>query len=134
MRTQISTNVSIRTRAQADTLVRKHGYSLRDVVSIAIDRMYKQEIRKMHIKIEYSTASLFGTADPEEHDEAASIANWEGSLVDAFYDECPQAEVEIVHGIIDRHTVNGQTDHDECAYVGDLINKVWESWEWLEGK
>jgi len=132
MRTQISTNVSSRTRAQADALIQEHGYSLRDVVTIAIDRLYREESQKMHIKIEYSIASLFGTADSEEYDEAASIVNWEQALVNAFYDEYPAAELEVVQGITDRHSVNGQTDHDECAYIGDLINKVWSSWDWIE--
>lgn len=44
MRTQISSGVSERTRQQADELIEQKGYSLRDLVTIAIDRMYKQEI------------------------------------------------------------------------------------------
>ena len=88
----------------------------------------------MNITIEFSTSSLFGTNDPEEYDEHASIANFEASLVDAFYDEYPKAEVTIIHGITDRHEVDGRTDDDECAWVGDLIEKVWSSWAWLEGR
>ena len=44
MRTQISTNVSGKTRQQADELIGILGYSLRDVVSIAIDRLYREEV------------------------------------------------------------------------------------------
>ena len=87
----------------------------------------------MNIHIEFSSASIFGTADPEEYDERASIANFEESLVNAFYDEYPEADVTISHGDIDRHSVDGRTDSDECAGVGALIDKVWSSWEWLEG-
>lgn len=42
-RTQISTGVSARTREQADELITKMGYSLRDIVTIAIDRMHRKE-------------------------------------------------------------------------------------------
>lgn len=44
MRTQISSNVSERTRQQANELMELLNYSLRDVVTIAVDRMYKEEI------------------------------------------------------------------------------------------
>lgn len=47
-RTQISTGVSQRTREQADELAQKLGYSLRELVTLAIDRIYQEEF-KMHI-------------------------------------------------------------------------------------
>lgn len=46
-RIQISTNVSTETRRQADELIELFGYSLRDVVSIAIERMHREEVIKM---------------------------------------------------------------------------------------
>lgn len=51
MRTQISTGVSERTRQQADDLINKKGYSLRDVVTVAIDRMHKQEFGMKRFKV-----------------------------------------------------------------------------------
>lgn len=45
-RIQISTNVSELTRQQVDELMDRFGYSLRDVVTIAIDRLYQQEMRR----------------------------------------------------------------------------------------
>jgi len=39
-RTQISTSVSAVTRQQADRLMEERGYSLRDVVTVSIDRFY----------------------------------------------------------------------------------------------
>lgn len=58
MRTQISTNVSERTRAQADELMARLNYSLRDVMTIAIDRMYHEEVIDMAFS-EQSGSNLF---------------------------------------------------------------------------
>lgn len=44
MKTQISTTVSRRTRQQANELGKKLGYSLRDIITVAIDRMHKEEM------------------------------------------------------------------------------------------
>lgn len=54
MRTQISTNVSDRTRWQADELINHFGYSLRDVITVAIDRFYREEVKFMSLGT-YST-------------------------------------------------------------------------------
>jgi hypothetical protein len=67
MRTQISTSVSARTRAQADELMARYGYSLRDVVSIAIDRMHQEVIMSP------KTAKLFWTPSLPEHWVAQSV-------------------------------------------------------------
>lgn len=85
------------------------------------------------IKVEYSDDSIFGHADPDDEgiDAQASRALFEENLIDAFYDEYPEAEVEFVHGINDRHSADGRRNTTDAENVGDLINKVWESWEWL---
>jgi hypothetical protein len=43
MRTQIATNISLSTRAQADELVKYRGYSIRDVVTVGIRMLYQEE-------------------------------------------------------------------------------------------
>lgn len=43
MRTQISTNVSLSTRAQANELIEKRNYSMRDVVTIGIRMLHQEE-------------------------------------------------------------------------------------------
>jgi len=43
-RVQLGTTVSQRTRDQANDLIVAHGYSLRDLLTIAIDRMHREEI------------------------------------------------------------------------------------------
>lgn len=43
MRTQIATNVSLTTRRQADELIEKRGYSLRDIVTIGTRMLYQEE-------------------------------------------------------------------------------------------
>lgn len=57
MRTQIATNVSLSTRAQADELVKKRGYTLRDVVTIGIRMLYEEEFgmfSKYSVDIQYN--------------------------------------------------------------------------------
>ena len=86
------------------------------------------------IRIRYSDDSIFGHADPDAEgiDAAASRELFEENLVNAFYDEYPDAEVEIIHGTHDDHDADGHTDTIDAEYVGNLINKVWESYEWLQ--
>jgi hypothetical protein len=45
-RIQISTSVSEETRQQADELIAKYGYSLRDVITLGIEKLYQEKIRK----------------------------------------------------------------------------------------
>jgi hypothetical protein len=98
---------------------------------------YKEIAReevKMHIKVEFSTDSLFGYTDEEEYDVKASVASFQKNVVNALYDKYPDAEIEVANTSHDRVIIDGMTDHDECPWVDNLIHKVWESWEWLEGK
>lgn len=44
-RIQISSNVSIETRAQADELMDKGGYSLRDVLTLGIEGLYREKVQ-----------------------------------------------------------------------------------------
>ena len=54
MRTQISTSVSTETRKQANELVAQCGYSLRDVISIAIEKLHTEKIYEVN-KMNYET-------------------------------------------------------------------------------
>jgi len=45
-RIQISTSVSKETKQQADELVTKYGYSLRDVITLGIEKFYQEKIGK----------------------------------------------------------------------------------------
>ena len=75
-RTQISTNVSERTRQQVDRLADSLGYSIRDVVTVAIDRFYREEI------------TMMGTTLRAAVDEAAqSCSRWMGGAVIVEYDD-----------------------------------------------
>ena len=43
MRTTISTTISEATRRQIDELAEAQGYSIRDIITVAVDRMHRQE-------------------------------------------------------------------------------------------
>lgn len=86
----------------------------------------------MAIKIEWSSAALWGSTDPgvDGYDEQASERAFVEILDGYLTDEYPTAEVEIVHGINDRITVNGFTDHDDVPSIENLVNKTWNgNWE-----
>ena len=87
----------------------------------------------MFIKVEFSDDGLFGNHTAEDVDRKASAANFTTLLGYALSVEYPDAEVEIEHTINDVHRVDGQTDTVEAENVGNIINRVWESWEWLDG-
>ena len=85
------------------------------------------------IRVRYSDDSIFGHADPDDEgiDAIVSRAQFEEALVNAFYAEYPEAEIEIIHGINDDHNADGQTDTNDAENVGNIVNTVWDSWEWL---
>ena len=88
-----------------------------------------------HIRVRYSSDGLFGATNPAEEriDEAASVRTFGEYLVAALYDEYPDAEIVVEYGINDDHSANGQTDTDEAVDIGYIVNKVWESYSWIEG-
>jgi len=88
-----------------------------------------------HIRVRYSSDGLFGATNPAEEriDEAASVRNFAEYLEAALYDEYPDAEIEIEYGINDDHSANGRTDSDEAVDIGCIVNRVWESYAWIEG-
>ena len=85
-----------------------------------------------HIKVEFSESGLFGSVNPADEgiDEKASIASFRENLENALTDAYPNDTIEVIHSINDVHSVDGRTDHEECPWIGALINKVWESWQW----
>ena len=88
--------------------------------------------KKMSIKIEWSSAALWGRTDPEAegYDESASEQAFVEILDGYLTDEYPTAEIEIVHGINDRITVDGFTDHDDVPFIENLIDKTYNgNWE-----
>ncbi len=85
-----------------------------------------------HIKVEFSRDGLFGAINPGDEgiNAEASAASFSENLTNAIYDEYPNADIEVIETINDRHSIDGQTDTIECRYLGALINKVWESYAW----
>ena len=88
---------------------------------------------QMYIKIEYSLASLFGSIDPEAEKINAqeSAHQFTAQLNAALQNQYPGARIEIGQGITDRLSVNGQTDHDECPWIEDVIGQTWSTWDWI---
>ena len=91
MRIQISTNVSDRTRAQADALIQNHGYSLRDVVTIAIDRLYREEATMEQKLADQIYLEVYGHIDSKQHYHQfiAQIQDW---LYDGDLDDNPDIQ------------------------------------------
>jgi len=125
------------TREQLDHLTVAEQMTAGEVVTMAVERFYQERKHAMipqHIKVEYSDDSLFGHVDPDDEgiDASTSRAQFEEALVNLFYDEFPWCEVEFSRGINDRHVVDGHEDTEIAATVGQMIEKVWSSWDWLE--
>lgn len=75
-RTQIGTNVSQRTRQQVNELIAQAGYSLRDIVTIAIDRMHRKEIEGMNIYDKFLPSQTVYSVDVDEHGQVISEWSW----------------------------------------------------------
>jgi hypothetical protein len=86
-----------------------------------------------YIKIEFSDDSIFGSYTSEDVDQEASAQSFMDHLEAALDHEYPGVEFNIERGINDRHSVDGQYDSREAEDVGLVINKVWESFDWLVG-
>lgn len=63
----------------------------------------------------------------------ASMQAYETMIAGALEAAYPGAEITIETGY-GRIEVNGQSDHDEVPAVSDLVNQVWQSWEWVVNK
>lgn len=104
-------------------------------IIVAVDRLYQAEIKQeehMHIRVEYSEAALWGSADPEAEgiDERASASRFGDMLLARLRQGYPAADIDVEQSINDRHMVDGREDTDDAADVGEIIQEVWSSWEW----
>jgi hypothetical protein len=121
---------------QLDELTRRFGTKT-TALSIALDRAYREETHAMderitHIKIEYSSAAMWGNVDPVEDgwNEDESLDAFE-SILDGFLTEdYPDAEIVITRGINDAVTVNHRPGHESQWMVDDIVNKAWSS-DWM---
>lgn len=85
------------------------------------------------IKIQYSDDALWGSTDPnaDGYNSAESAAKFERLLTKALRSAWRGADIEIEHGINDSHAADGYTDTLDAERVGEIINQVWSSWEWV---
>ena len=84
-----------------------------------------------HIEVGYSTDSLFGN-DPDTVagvDVPASIDQYNEMLITAIRAEWPTADIEVECGDNDYTRINGRADTIEVADLGEIISRVWESWD-----
>ncbi|MHC4648973.1 MAG: hypothetical protein ACYTBJ_26260 [Planctomycetota bacterium] len=111
------------------------GATVTEVVTIAVDRMYREETAKVkHIKIEHSESALWGATDPVEdgYDESESLKTFEAILDGYLTEAYPGAEIEIVKSINDRIFVDGDYDHKEIPWINQIVEKAWNA-DWLVG-
>ena len=87
----------------------------------------------MEITVEFSDSALWGQTDPDEegYGAEASARKFSRDLLAALAREYPKAEILVKGGINDRHMVDDREDTAEAENVGEIINEVWESWEWM---
>lgn len=85
----------------------------------------------MKIEVQFSQDGLFGSADVEDYDIAASMKQFTTDLYGRLHQLYPSASIEVNAGNDDWHKVDGQTDSDEAVLVGDDIHDLWEDWEWV---
>jgi len=127
------------TRGQIDELADREQMTQAEVVMLAVDRMYREEgkmDRVERISVEYSEDGLFGEEGSDGYDLQASFARFEELLTAALQERYPGAEVTVENTGSDRHRVNGQGEgeHAEGPWVGQVVHDVWVSWEWLVGE
>ena len=74
MRIQISTNVSLETRSQANELIARYGYSLRDVITLGIEMLYQS--KKGGAAVKQYTYTFISTADAKKFVRATRRDNY----------------------------------------------------------
>lgn len=121
MRTQIATNVSLTTRRQADELVKHCGYSMRDVVTIAIRMLYQDEFdMSTYYDVDYHSNHV-SAGDVVRlikiQHSYTSTPHWSG-------DDGPKAgEIRISYSFV----VSDEPREDRPSFQGD--NLVEQSWD-----
>ncbi len=85
----------------------------------------------MSIKVKYSHDGMWGDAGSAGYDVKASYAKFEEMVETKLQQEFPGAEIEFVNGIEDKSTVDSDTSTQDAHTVQYLVNRVWESWDWL---
>ena len=119
-------------------ILRDRYDSYTKALAVAIHHLYMSEVRlqkgaKMDITIKFSDDGLYGHVDPESENineilSAVQYAEMTRAALKAAY---PAATVEMIHGISDSHAVDGQEEHNECGWIGEIIHDVWRSWKWI---
>ena len=97
-----------------------------------MDAIERKE-KGMRINVEFSDSGLWGSTDPdaEGYDAKASADKFAELVTVQLEQEYPGAEISVENTINDRHMVDDQEDCDEAEDLGEIINQVWESWNWM---
>lgn len=88
---------------------------------------------KHEIAVEFSDDGLWGRTDPkaEGYDAEASADAFEAGLTAALEREFPGAEISVEHSDTDQTAYDGMTDAVELTFVDAVVEKYWQSWEWM---
>ena len=129
---QTNVRLSVMTRRQLDTLAESTGMNQSEVIQTAIDRMFQQE-RKMsnyiHVYMTTDEDSMTGPEGWGEYNEEDSVNAFAQQVEQAVIAAYPSTEVE-VETYAAKRTIASDIDGAEEFVVG-IIEKVWNSWEWL---
>lgn len=86
---------------------------------------------KTQILIQYDNSddAMYG-GDTTDVDYAASEAKFEKQLRAALKKAFPGSKITIETGY-GRYSVDGSTDTDDAVLVGEYVNRVWSTFDWL---
>lgn len=87
---------------------------------------------EMTIIISYTEDGMFGPAEEnrEGTDITASFARYEKMLTEKLQEQYPDAEIEFKNNDL-QDKVEIWPPSDEGPWVDEIVNQVWQSWEWI---
>jgi len=131
MARQTSVQITDATDRQVNWLQSAGFGTFTDIVRLAVDRMYNQEVRDMnYIEIVVSEDSLFGGwIDMGHYDVEASLDAYVHDLDKKLREEF-DAHVDVSHGDMDKTTVETDDDADR-AFVDHIQAEIYETYTWV---
>lgn len=87
--------------------------------------------KRATVDVQYSEDGMFGSDGPGEIDLEQSYAKFEAKLESAIGEVFPNADVQIANSINDSHSADWDPSSDDSIALGEIIHRVWESFDWI---
>jgi len=88
-------------------------------------------IKKIYYQYDASENNLFGDTTDNDIDVEASKKQFESQVSDALAKVYPNATIEVSHGLYNMCQVNDDREHPLIDEVENIVQQIWESWNWL---